>query len=122
MIRDDGAGNKNSVLEIGEKYEFYLKGFPKANKIILTGNFNAWNTNELNMEKTTDGWRFSYVLAQGVYEYKYIADGSWMIDSSNIHTIGSGEYMNSVLVVKSNYTFSLNQFQDAEKVYITGKF
>ncbi len=83
-----------------EKHEFYLKAYPDAEKIILTGSFNNWNIGELNMEKTTDGWRLPYVLAQGVYEYKYIVDDSWMIDSANSHTIGLEENTNSVLVVK----------------------
>ncbi len=122
LTRDDGSGSKNSILEIGKKHEFYLKGFTNADKIILTGNFNNWNTNELNMKKTTEGWKFSYVLAAGIYEYKYIVDGRWMADSTNRYTIGSDEYVNSVLVVKPNYTFVLENYQDAEKVFVTGSF
>jgi len=122
LVRNDGKGNKNSILELGDKFEFFLKGYEDAEQIILTGNFNDWNENELKMKKTNEGWVFSYVLGPGVYEYKYIADGKWMIDSTNQYSIGSGEFTNSLLFVKPNYTFVLKDYQNAEEVYVTGSF
>lgn len=121
-VRKDGYGNFNSVLEIGEKHIFYLKGYTQADKVILSGSFNNWSTNELVMRKTSDGWKLPYTIAPGNYEYKYIVDGRWLIDSSNYYRNGTGDYMNSVLVIEPNYTFRLKGYQDATSVFVTGTF
>lgn len=120
--RNDGAGNENSVLEIGDPYVFELKGFENAKKVVLSGSFNNWNTEELAMEQTTKGWQLPYVLAEGNFEYKFIVDGKWILDPTNPITIGEGEYQNSVLVIKPNYEFRLAGFANAKKVELSGSF
>lgn len=122
LQRPDGSGNFNSVVGIGDSIVFRLKGFPDAKNVILTGNFNAWNTGELFMEKTKEGWQLYYVLGAGNYEYKFIVDGKWMTDPANPNTTGSGDYKNSFLALKSNYIFSLDKFSDAKSVTVAGSF
>jgi hypothetical protein len=122
LKRPDGTGNFNSVIGIGDSILFRLKGFPDAKNVILTGNFNAWNTGELFMEKVPDGWQLWYVLGPGNYEYKFIIDGKWMTDPVNPNTTGSGETQNSFLALKSNYIFRLDQYPDAKKVSVAGSF
>jgi len=99
-----------------------LKGFPDAKNVILTGNFNAWNTGELFMEKVAGGWQLYYVLGPGNYEYKFIVDGEWMIDPANPNTTGSGEMQNSFIALKSNYIFKLDQYPAAKTVTVAGIF
>ncbi|MDP4208476.1 MAG: glycogen-binding domain-containing protein [Bacteroidota bacterium] len=120
--RPDGKGNSNSFLGIGDSHLFQLKGFTSAKEVVLTGNFNAWNTGELFMEKTTDGWQLPYILAAGNYEYKFIVDGKWITDPDNPFTSGSGDLTNSVLIFKPSYTFTLNKYSNARKIIITGSF
>jgi len=122
LKRTDADGNENSVLEIGEKYFFHVKSFAYANQVILTGSFNNWITNELMMHKTDSGWVLPYVLASGNYEYKFIVDGRWSVDSLNPHTIGFEEVTNSVLTVEPNYTFELEGYDAAKKVIVSGSF
>lgn len=122
LRRPDGAGNFNSVIGIGDSVVFRLKGFPDAKNVILTGNFNAWNTGELFMEKVLDGWQLYYVLGPGNYEYKFIVDGKWMIDPANPNTTGSGEMQNSFIALKSNYIFKLDQYPAAKIVTVAGSF
>ncbi len=122
VIRNDGSGNLNSILGIGDAHLFVLKGFTSAKQVILAGNFNGWNSGELLMNKTTDGWRLSYILAPGNYEYKFIVDGKWMIDPANPYTIGSGNLENSVLAFKANYTFTVTKYPNAKTVIVTGNF
>ena len=122
LKRPDGSGNFNSVIGIGDSILFRLKGFPDAKNVVLTGNFNAWNTGELFMEKVPDGWQLGYVLGPGNYEYKFIVDGKWITDPANPNTTGSGETRNSFLALKSNYVFKLDQYLSAEKVTVTGSF
>jgi 1,4-alpha-glucan branching enzyme len=122
ITRSDGMGHFNSFMGIGDTLLFKLKGYPNAKKIAIAGNFNAWNTGELFMEKTVSGWDLPYVLAPGNYEYKFLVDGQWITDPGNPYTTGSGEYTNSFLAVKPNYTFRLEQHADASNVLLTGSF
>jgi hypothetical protein len=122
LKRPDGAGHFNSVMGIGDSLVFRLKGFPDAKTVILSGTFNAWNTGELYMEKSTGGWHLDYVLGPGNYEYKFIVDGKWMIDPANPNTTGSGEYQNSFLAFRPNHVFRLDQSPEAKKVTVAGSF
>jgi 1,4-alpha-glucan branching enzyme len=107
---------------IGDTLIFKLYGFQSAEKVILSGSFNAWSHNELVMIKTDDGWELPYVLEAGNYEYKFIVDGKWITDPANPLTTGSGDFMNSCITFKPNYTFSLTQFSNAKTVIVTGSF
>jgi hypothetical protein len=115
-------GNFNSIVGIGEKMYFRLTGFPKAEKIFVSGSFNDWHTDELEMEKIDGGWQLPYILAPGNYEYKFIVDGYWITDPENSARTGSGGYMNSILAIKPNHTFVLDHYPDAESVIVTGTF
>ena len=122
MTRRDNRGNVNSIISIGEPYLFKLEGFTNVNKVILSGNFNGWNVNDLVMDKTEKGWQIAYVLPAGNYEYKFIADGKWMTDPSNPFSTGSGIYENSFISLKANHLFSLDKYPDAKNVILSGSF
>jgi hypothetical protein len=122
ITRPDGNGHENSFIGLGDTLFFRLKGYPNAKKVVLSGNFNAWNTGELFMEKTSGGWQLPYVLAPGNYEYKYIVDGEWITDPGNPFTVGNGELANSFLPVNPNHTFVLERHSDAGKVILSGSF
>ena len=118
VTRPDGRGNMNSFLGLGDTLFFTLNGYPTAKKVMVCGNFNEWNRNELALVKTLAGWQLPYVLAPGGYEYKFVVDGDWITDPSNPYTVGG----NSYLVVKPNYWFRLEQHSDADKAIVTGSF
>lgn len=122
LKRDDGAGNINSVVEIGDPHIFRLWQFSDAERVVLSGSFNAWNTGELVMERYDDGWRLPYVLAAGNYEYKFIVDGRWITDPKNPFTTGQEDFKNSFLAYKPNHIFVLKGYSDAETVIVTGSF
>jgi len=121
-IRDDGMGNKNSVVSIGSETEFELLGFKNAKSVILAGTFNDWNEAELRMDKTSAGWKISYALSPGNYEYKFIVDGEWITDPDNPYFIYHGDYTNSFIVIEQNHTFRLSDFDGAKNVIVTGSF
>ena len=121
-IRIDAYGNMNSFMGIGDTLIFKLNGFLSAEKVILSGSFNAWSHNELVMNKTAEGWELPYVLDAGNYEYKFIVDGKWITDPANPLTSGSGDFMNSCVTFKPNYSFLLTKFGDAKTVIVTGSF
>jgi|WetSurMetagenome_2_1015567.scaffolds.fasta_scaffold00571_15 hypothetical protein len=120
--RSDADGNMNSFLSIGEKHLFRLKGFTGCDKVILTGSFNDWNTNELVMEKDEEGWKLDYSIDPGIWEYKFITDGEWRTDPANPYTTGSGDHINSILVLQPNHVFVLEGYNNADNVIVTGNF
>jgi 1,4-alpha-glucan branching enzyme len=122
LTRVDADGNFNSFLEIGDSFLFTLNGFTDAEKVVLTGSFNNWDEGELVMQKTARGWQLPYVVPPGNYEYKFIADGHWMIDSLNPFTSGSGDTKNSFIALKANHVFELHDFPEANKVIVAGSF
>lgn len=122
VTRTDGMGHANSFIGIGDTLFFSLKGYPNARKVVVSGNFNGWNKEELAMDKTRGGWQLPYVLAPGNYEYKFIVDGEWIIDPSNPFTTGPRDAINSYMVVKPNYWFRLEQHSDADRAIVCGSF
>jgi len=120
--KKDAAGNLNSFLEIGEPYLFSLSGFTDAAKVVLTGSFNGWDRGELVMNKTGSGWQLPYVVPPGNYEYKFIADGKWMVDPSNPFTSGSGSGQNSFIALGANHVFELKETSGAKNVVVAGSF
>lgn len=120
ITRPDGMGNMNSFMAIGDTLFFRLAGYPRAKKVIVSGDFNVWNQEELSMAKTRDGWQLPYVLGPGNYAYKFIVDGEWIADPSNPYIVDNAA--NSYLSVKPNYWFRLEQNSDAGKVIVAGSF
>lgn len=118
----DGRGNINSVIALGTAHPFVLNGFQNALRVTLAGNFNDWNDNQLQLKKTENHWVLDYVLGPGTYTYKFIVDGTWMPDPENPYTIGQQNYTNSVLTIQPNYTFTLEGYQEAKEVIVTGSF
>ncbi|MDP4281707.1 MAG: hypothetical protein Q8867_06100 [Bacteroidota bacterium] len=120
--RQDGRGNVNSYVAIGDTFYFRLKGHLETNRVIVAGNFNEWNDGEMLMRRTKTGWEMPYVLAPGNYEYKFILDGTWITDPDNPYTVISGGVTNSYLTIKPNHTFILDGYTFAKKVVVTGNF
>lgn len=116
----DGTGGINSVISLGNKHVFTLKGFDNAKNVMLAGTFNQWRDFELPLKKTQDGWIINYVLGPGNYEYKFIVDGKWIADPHNQMT--PDKEGNSFLIIEPNYTFQLKDFKDARQVFVAGDF
>ncbi|MGB3078013.1 MAG: glycogen-binding domain-containing protein [Saprospiraceae bacterium] len=91
----------NSVLNITAPITFKLQGFPKANKVILTGSFVDWNENKIKMTLINDVWTSSQQLNAGKHQYKFIVDGKWYTDPVNpiVEDDGKGN-LNSILFVR----------------------
>ena len=120
-VKPDNNGEK--PLTLGSPYTFRLNGFNNARNVILAGNFNFWNKEDLKMKKTANGWELPYVLGPGNYQYKFIVDGRWITDPAN-KMIVRDEHGNdnSFFVFGANYTFRLSGYMDAKDVRITGDF
>lgn len=121
-IRSDGKGNINSLMAIGDTLVFRLKGYNNAREVNLAGSFNEWNPRELSMNKDNSGWFLPYVLAKGMYEYKFIVDGQWIQDPGNPYHAGYNPDGNSIVAFKPNHIFELNGYPEAKRVVLSGNF
>jgi len=75
---------------------------PDAERVLLAGDFNAWNTHSHPLKKDTRGkWKISINLKPGSYQYRFLVDGTWRDDPNCTTSIpnpfGS---VNNVLTVK----------------------
>jgi PAS domain S-box-containing protein len=67
----------------GRSIEFVLR-MPKAQQVILMGDFNKWNPKTHPMRKDENGvWRKTVMIYPGRYEYRFWADGEWYNDPRN---------------------------------------
>jgi hypothetical protein len=62
---------------------FRLKGYADATLVVLTGTFVNWSQSQLLFAREGDGWVCRVDLDPGVYQYKFIVDGDWLLDPSN---------------------------------------
>jgi hypothetical protein len=65
---------------------FRLKGHPDASVVALSGSFNNWNQSQLLFGREGDEWVCRIDLDPGVYTYKFVVDGNWLLDPSNPDT------------------------------------
>jgi hypothetical protein len=80
---------------------FRLKGYPDASVLVLTGTFNNWNQSQLRFGREGDEWVCRLDLDPGVYQYKFVVDGDWLLDPSNPDTAeDEAGNVNNVLEVK----------------------
>lgn len=76
-------GTLNSVLWVTLPVTFTLSGFPGAKTVILAGSFNEWNERKERMTLANGVWTTTLNLPGGKHTYKFIVDGTWIIDPAN---------------------------------------
>jgi hypothetical protein len=80
---------------------FRLKGHEDATVVVLTGTFNDWNQSQLLFGREGNDWVCRIDLDPGVYRYKFIVDGDWLLDPTNPDTAeDEAGNVNNVLEVK----------------------
>jgi hypothetical protein len=65
---------------------FRLKGYADASIVTLAGTFNNWNQSQLVCGRENDEWVCRVDLEPGYYTYKFIVDGTWVLDPANLNT------------------------------------
>src|SRR3990172_5828010 len=74
---------------------------PQANQVFLVGDFNGWNRLKTPMQRTPEGeWTHATDLRQGVYQFKYCADGEWFPDYAAFGLESGAFGWDSVVVVE----------------------
>lgn len=119
---NDGLGNVNSVY-FRNNYVFKTDEFKNAKKVFVSGSFNNWKRNELQMIKTHSGWELPIYLADGTHTYKFVVDGQWYTDEDNAERLPDGVAgFNSVIKMGTPHGFQLKGFTDAKQVFLSGSF
>lgn len=79
-----GSGNtENSFIALKANHLFELNKFPDAKTVLVTGSFNGWSKDGYRMVKEGGKWILPLFLQPGKYTYKFIVDGTWILDPSN---------------------------------------
>ena len=100
LVENDHEGY-NSVIEVTKMVDFKLWGYEYAGTVILSGDFNDWNEQEIKMHKQDGYWMTTVELTGGKHHYKFIVDGEWMTDPYNSVAEYDGRgNINSVCMVK----------------------
>ena len=82
------------------EFKFVYKPAGKAAKVSVAGSFNQWKPKAMRKQKTGE-FTVSVPLAEGYYEYKFIADGHWVDDAENgAYAFNPYGTLNSVLQVE----------------------
>ncbi len=80
---------------------FRLKGYTEATLVVLTGSFNNWHQSQLVFGREGGEWVCRVDLDPGIYRYKFIVDGDWLLDPSNPDTAeDEAGNVNNVVEVK----------------------
>lgn len=78
---------------------FRLSGHADARIVAVAGSFNDWNQSQFLFSRVNGEWICRVNLPPGKYEYKFIIDGTWLVDPRNPKTMNDERgNENSVLV------------------------
>lgn len=82
------------------KFMFYAPG---AKRVFVSGEFNAWSPEATPLARQGNGlWETGLVLKPGQYQYKFVADGQWLLDPNASETLPNGfGSVNSVIQVQA---------------------
>lgn len=66
----------------GRKVSFHYYG-PTNSSAQVAGSMEGWNGIDMTYDSATAYWNLEMELGAGVYQYKFIVDGSWITDELN---------------------------------------
>jgi 1,4-alpha-glucan branching enzyme len=119
---NDGAGNVNSVY-YKYNYTFKLSGYASAHEVVVAGDFNDWNANELIMVKKGNTWERRLYLNDGKHTYRLKVDSNWITDPANpLKEKDESGNLNSVINLGETVYFKLTGYASANKVFVAGNF
>ena len=76
---------------------------PGARHVFLVGDFNNWDHTATQMTRTEGGeWFVALSLPDGMYEFKYLADGKWYLDDAAVGVEEVPFGCNSILVLNQS--------------------
>lgn len=122
LMGKDDEGKAVSLVNLGQVINFRLGGYENAKRVYVSGTFNNWVPDELEMKRLGGIWTLPLTLAAGNYQYKFVVDGDWITDPTNQHTAKFEDKVNSFISVTPNHTFHLKGYGKARRVILSGTF
>lgn len=75
----------------GKQTTFMFNRAPGASRVFVVGDFNGWDPAANRMRRMKDGsFRARLDLEPGTYQYKFVADGSWVHDGEAERQVSDG--------------------------------
>jgi hypothetical protein len=105
-----------------DKVKFVLPGYEGAKSVFLAGSFNNWLTYNIPLKKVGQNWEVVLELKPGKYYYKFIVDGLWIKDPSNLRGESDGVGSENSVLFVTNHLFKLQGYNDAQRVVVAGSF
>jgi hypothetical protein len=68
-----------------------------GSNVLIAGSWNNWRA--VPCEKSGDSWIVQLALKPGRYEYKWIVDGVWMIDTGQ-NQVNTNDFVNNVIEIE----------------------
>jgi Glycogen recognition site of AMP-activated protein kinase len=88
--RLDELGGRSEVIEDLAPGRLRLYA-PDATSVQIAGDFNGWSTTGDRLAAVGDGWwEIDLDLGPGLYQYKFVVDGSWLIPEDTRRRISDG--------------------------------
>lgn len=89
---------------------------PEANSVAIAGDFNGWRKDDLLTKDDNGNWYGKFKIKPGLYQYKFIVDGRWMLDPANpvkVENFNKTDF-NSVFVLSYDWKILLQSEPDAK--------
>jgi len=94
LLTSGDSEGRSVVRQRDSNYTFSWQG--SATTIEVMGEWNDWATGTSMVEDNPGNWSASIDLDPGLYCYKYVIDGVWVIDSENPYRGYCGSFENSI--------------------------
>ncbi len=89
---------------------------PDANSVAVAGDFNWWRTDDFLTKDETGIWSKKFKVKPGVYQYKFIVDGKWILDPANpakVENFNRTDF-NSIFVLSYDWKILLQSEPDTK--------
>ena len=92
MLKDyePNSARKDTIYVDQDGY-VVIRLYTDAKRVFIAGTFNNWNEKDTEAYFVEDGiWEAVLELNPGIYEYKFIVDGNWVIDPNAFAYVDDG--------------------------------
>lgn len=103
-------------------FAFKLPGYTNAHRVMVSGNFNKFNDNQLVMHPVPGGWELKLFLHEGEHQYHFLVDGHIVVDPATKTAKDAIGNPMSVSNFGQTVDFKLAGYEDARQVFVAGDF
>lgn len=92
MLKDYEPNNaRKDTIYVDQDGYVVIRLYTDAKRVFIAGTFNNWNEKDTEAYFVEDGiWEAVLELNPGIYEYKFLVDGNWVIDPNAFAYVDDG--------------------------------